>query len=51
VWMHFSGCFGHPEVYIPVIPALRLRRNHSGVFARTDFRLPGDGRGDRLHRV
>ena len=52
IWMHFFWIFGHPEVYVLVLPAFAFASEIiPGVLAQGHLRLPGDGRGDGGHRV
>ena len=52
IWMHFFWIFGHPEVYVLVIPAFAFASEIiPGIFAQSDFRLPGHGGGDGVHRI
>jgi hypothetical protein len=46
VWMHFFWIFGHPEVYVLVLPAFAIANEIiPGVLAQGDLRLSGDGCG------
>ena len=45
IWMHFFWIFGHPEVYVLVIPAFAfIVRNRPSIFPQAYLRLSGDGR-------
>ena len=46
VWMHFFWIFGHPEVYVLVLPAFGIASEVIPVFSRKAiFGYPGDGCG------
>ena len=52
LWMHFFWIFGHPEVYVLVIPAFAFASEIiPGIFPQADFRLSGDGGGHRGNRI
>ena len=52
LWMHFFWIFGHPEVYILVIPAFAFASEIIPVFSRKPiFGYPVMVGGNRLHRV
>ncbi len=44
LWMHFFWIFGHPEVYVLVLPAFAIANEVIPVFSRkADLRLPRHG--------
>ena len=52
LWMHFFWIFGHPEVYVLVIPAFAFVSEIIPVFSRKAiFGYPGDGGGNDGHRL
>ena len=52
LWMHFFWIFGHPEVYILVLPAFAIVNEIIPVFSRKAiFGYPVDGRGNGRHRL
>ncbi len=54
LWAHFFWIFGHPEVYVLVLPAFAFANEIiPGIFAEGDLWLSGDGGGvggDRVHQ-
>ena len=52
IWMHFFWIFGHPEVYVLVLPAFAFASEIIPVFlTQSDLRLSGDGAGDHRDRI
>ena len=52
LWMHFFWIFGHPEVYVLVIPAFAFASEIIPVFSRkANFRVSHNGGGHGLHRI
>ena len=52
LWQHFFWIFGHPEVYVLMMPGFAFVSEIIPVFSRkTDLRLSGDGRRHGGHRL